>query len=113
MNLISNAIDAIEENIAARKQQHPPTIAITTVHPEPDSVRITIADNGPGITEEKRQRIFEPFYTTKPIGKGTGIGLSISYQIITERHLGALECESQPGAGTAFHITIPVQQGTT
>lgn len=113
MNLISNAIDAIEENMAAGHQQQPPTIAITTAHPEPDYVRITIADNGPGITEDKRQHVFEPFYTTKPIGKGTGIGLSISYQIITERHLGALECESQPGAGTAFHITIPVQQGTT
>lgn len=113
MNLISNAIDAIEENIAAQGQTLPPTITITTAHPNADQVHITIADNGSGISEDKRRRIFEPFYTTKPIGKGTGIGLSISYQIITERHQGTLECESQLGKGTAFHITIPVYQGTT
>jgi len=113
MNLISNAIDALEEQIEAGNQQAPPVITVTTTPLGDDQVRITIADNGPGIPEDKRRRIFEPFYTTKPIGKGTGIGLSISYQIVTERHLGTLECESTPGEGTAFHITIPQQQGTT
>ncbi|NER84702.1 MAG: HAMP domain-containing histidine kinase, partial [Leptolyngbya sp. SIO1D8] len=92
---------------------HPPEIAITTALVTPRVARVTISDNGPGIPEWSRQRIFEPFYTTKPIGKGTGIGLSISYQIVTERHQGAIKCESELGKGTAFHITIPLQQGTT
>jgi signal transduction histidine kinase len=55
--------------------------------------------------------LFDPFFTTKPIGKGTGIGLSISYQIITEKHGGRLTCSSTPGAGTEFLIEIPVKQG--
>jgi PAS domain S-box-containing protein len=113
MNLISNAIDAIEDQIAAGEPPAPPEITITTQVVTRNQVRITIADNGPGIPDAIRRRIFEPFYTTKPIGKGTGIGLSISYQIVTERHQGTLDCESQPGHGTAFHITIPVQLGTT
>ncbi|MBE7382549.1 MAG: PAS domain-containing protein [Leptolyngbya sp. SIO1E4] len=113
MNLISNAIDALEDQMQVGKQQPPPEICIATEQVPPNQVRITIADNGPGISTQKRRRIFEPFYTTKPIGKGTGIGLSISYQIVTERHQGTLNCESQPGEGTTFHIMIPLRQGTT
>ncbi|HEY9887544.1 MAG TPA: PAS domain-containing protein, partial [Candidatus Obscuribacterales bacterium] len=114
MNLISNAIDALEEQLAAGHQHQPPAIAIRTAYlAAHQQVQITIADNGPGIADAQRPRIFEPFYTTKPIGKGTGIGLSISYQSITDRHLGTLECDSQPDTGTAFHITIPIHQGTT
>jgi PAS domain S-box-containing protein len=113
MNLISNAIDAIEEQLATDQPPSPPTVTIKTVCQQSDAVRITITDNGPGISDRTRPHIFEPFYTTKPIGKGTGIGLSISYQIIHERHHGTLEFESQSGSGTAFHITIPVYQGIT
>jgi PAS domain S-box-containing protein len=79
MNLLSNAIDALEEQIEVGNQLHSPVITLTTRVMDNGQVRITIADNGSGIAEEKRRRIFEPFYTTKPIGKGTGIGLSISY----------------------------------
>ncbi len=57
-----------------------------------------------------QQRIFNPFFTTKPIGKGTGMGMSISYQIITEKHSGTLECVSSPGRGTEFIIQIPIRQ---
>ncbi|MDB9527961.1 PAS domain-containing protein [Oscillatoria sp. CS-180] len=110
MNLLSNAIDALEEQCHQGHQNQSPTIAITTRFHPPTQIQITIADNGPGISRENRQRIFEPFYTTKPIGKGTGIGLSISYQIVTENHLGTLDCDSEIGRGTAFHITIPTQQ---
>ena len=113
MNLISNAIDALEEQMDTGSQQRPPEICIMTERITLNQVRVTIADNGPGIQEAVKQRIFEPFYTTKPIGKGTGIGLSISYQVVTEQHHGTLECESQLGQGSAFHITIPLQQGTT
>jgi signal transduction histidine kinase len=68
---------------------------------------VAIADNGPGIAKEIQQQIFNPFFTTKPVGKGTGMGMSISYQIITEKHRGKLACFSQPGQGTEFVIQIP------
>lgn len=113
MNLLSNAIDAIEEQLIDGKQTHPPVIEILTETLSADTVQITISDNGSGIPEAARQQIFEPFYTTKPIGKGTGIGLSISYQIIGELHHGNLICDSEHSQGTAFRIQIPVRQGTT
>ncbi|MEM6836083.1 MAG: PAS domain-containing protein [Cyanobacteria bacterium P01_C01_bin.120] len=110
MNLISNAIDALEEQITAGNQSASPTIAVKTAVLPSEDIYIAIADNGAGIPEKKRHRIFEPFYTTKPIGKGTGIGLSISYQIITEHHCGSLSCDSHIGQGTTFHIKIPLRQ---
>jgi signal transduction histidine kinase len=68
---------------------------------------IHVADNGPGIPEIIKQRIFEPFFTTKEIGVGTGLGLSVSYFIITKNHAGSLEFESEYGKGTCFKIFIP------
>ncbi|WP_008308808.1 PAS domain-containing protein [Leptolyngbya sp. PCC 6406] len=112
MNLISNAIDALEGAIETGSPCDP-MITIRTAVVDADCIRITIADNGPGIPADRQKRIFEPFYTTKPVGKGTGIGLSISYQIIRDRHHGTLECQSSPGHGTQFIMTIPQQQGTT
>ena len=72
-----------------------------------DMVRIEIKDNGPGMAETVRKRVFEPFFTTKEVNVGTGLGLSVSYFIITEDHGGALEVESTPGAGTVFTIRLP------
>jgi signal transduction histidine kinase len=75
---------------------------------------IKISDNGPGMTEDVRTRIFEPFFTTKPSGKGTGLGLFISHQIVVEKHNGKLKCRCAPGQGTEFVIEIPIQeQGRT
>lgn len=73
-------------------------------------VEIAITDNGPSIPEKVKERIFDPFFTTKPIGKGTGMGLSISYQIIVKKHGGKLECFSNPNQRTEFVIQIPIQQ---
>jgi signal transduction histidine kinase len=73
-------------------------------------VQIAIADNGPGIPETLQKQVFNPFFTTKPIGKGTGMGMSISYQIITEKHGGKLNCSSKPGKGTEFLIQLPIHQ---
>ncbi|NJL88954.1 MAG: histidine kinase [Coleofasciculaceae cyanobacterium SM2_1_6] len=70
-------------------------------------LRIRISDNGLGMPEEVRQKIFNPFFTTKPIGKGTGMGLSISYQIITDKHKGKISCVSSDQKGTAFIIDLP------
>ena len=75
-----------------------------------DLLRIEIEDNGPGMDDATRTRIFEPFFTTKPIGVGTGLGLYISYFIITRNHGGTLEVESEPGKGSKFIIRIPLER---
>jgi signal transduction histidine kinase len=62
------------------------------------------------MTQEVQQRIFDPFFTTKPVGSGTGLGMSISYQIVVEKHGGQLECISAPGQGAVFLITLPISQ---
>jgi signal transduction histidine kinase len=114
MNILVNAIDALEEVNAKRTYQeieeNPSRITIRTSVVDSQWVEIAIADNGPGIPEPIKQRIFDPFFTTKPVGKGTGMGMSISYQIITEKHNGKLECFSTVGKGTEFAIRIPVRQ---
>jgi two-component system, NtrC family, sensor kinase len=102
MNILANALDALEE--------HPqPQITITT-ETQLDQVIIRIADNGPGIPLEIQPQILDPFFTTKPVGKGTGMGMSISYQIITEKHGGDLSFTSVAGQGTEFVIAIPIRQ---
>ena len=67
-----------------------------------------MADNGPGIPDDVKSKIFEPFFTTKPTGSGTGLGLSMSYDIITKGHGGSLDVESVEGDGATFIITLPV-----
>ena len=112
MNLITNAIDALDDwcKQAAIADDCDPQIEIKTeILSRQRCAQITFADNGTGIPESVRQRIFDPFFTTKPVGQGTGMGLSISYQIITETHGGTLECHSQPNQGTRFVIQIPLQ----
>lgn len=113
MNLLANAIDALEENANRSNydwQDNPSCITVCTAVLDRQWIKITIADNGSGIPESIRSRIFDPFFTTKPVGKGTGMGLSISYQIITKRHQGKLDCVSTPDRGTEFIIQIPIQQ---
>ena len=114
MNIVVNAIDALEETKAhctyQEKKDHPDQITISTSVIDSQWVQIAIADNGVGIPQDVQQRIFNPFFTTKPIGKGTGMGMSISYQIITEKHGGKLECFSTPGEGSEFAIQIPIRQ---
>ncbi|NER36860.1 MAG: histidine kinase [Oscillatoria sp. SIO1A7] len=108
MNIISNAIDALKEGEGASSSM--PEIRIKTEMPNSNRVTIRISDNGPGMTDEVKQKIFNPFFTTKPVGQGTGMGLSISYQIITVRHRGRLDCISEEGKGTEFLIQIPTTQ---
>ena len=74
-----------------------------------NDVVVRIADNGTGIPEAIRQKIFEPFFTTKPIGKGTGQGLAIAHSVIVDKHKGRITVESEPGKGTTFIITLPVE----
>lgn len=128
MNILGNAIDAIEEaweDTAWKQPELEPlrTITIKTQLMEQASpplecspqslqqwLRISIKDSGRGMSEGVRSHIFDPFFTTKPIGQGTGMGLSISYQIITDKHHGRLECFGAEGCSTEFILTIPVTQ---
>jgi len=98
MNLLVNAGHAIEQK---------GTITIRTRRQDPDQVCIEISDTGKGIPPENLRRIFEPFFTTKPVGQGTGLGLSVSYNIV-QRHQGQLTVDSDPAHGTTFRITLPV-----
>jgi signal transduction histidine kinase len=124
MNLLANAIDVLEESFVSshlslvnnfkqrtndQGQMTSPQIRIRTFIKE-DRVIISFADNGSGMTEEVRKRLFDPFFTTKPVGKGTGMGLSISYQIIVKKHGGQIECISAPGEGAEFVIMIPLHE---
>ncbi len=87
-----------------------PQIIIRTTVSRPGFVCITIADNGTGMSEDVKTKIFDPFFTTKPVGSGTGLGLTVSYQIVVENHKGVLNCTSQLGQGTEFLIEIPICQ---
>ncbi|MEH2250241.1 GAF domain-containing protein [Nostoc sp.] len=107
MNILNNAIDALENSDKAGKIIDNPKILIRTEVIEGNTILIWIADNGCGIPEMMRSRIFEPFFTTKQPGQGTGLGLSISYQIIVEKHGGNIKCVSEPGNGCEFCIQIP------
>ena len=104
MNIIANAIDVLQEPL-----ENPGIIRIRT-EVEGTLAVIRIADNGPGITDRVKQRIFDPFYTTKRIGSGTGMGLAISHSIIVEKHKGEIKCFSVVGKGTEFRIEIPIQR---
>ncbi|MFW6358450.1 MAG: PAS domain S-box protein [Chroococcales cyanobacterium] len=114
MNLLTNAIDALDEYNKGRSyeeiEQNLSQICIQTQVIENNQLEISIADNGPGIPEKVIEHLFDPFFTTKPVGKGTGLGLSISYQIIVDKHQGSLVCLSEAGKGAKFVITIPIQQ---
>ncbi len=112
MSILTNGLDAL----GAQRQSHgaaallePPTITVRTEDTGSDWVRIEISNNGPEIEESVRQRIFDPFFTTKAVGKGQGMGLAISYQIVVEQHGGSLKCLSSP-EGTTFRMDIPVKQ---
>jgi hypothetical protein len=109
MNILANAIDALEEGMG-NEEISPPTgqITIRTEVLDNQWIVIRIADNGPGMKEEVIHRIYDPFFTTKDVGKGTGLGMAISYQIVVDKHGGMLKCRSQPGKGTEFWIQIPV-----
>ncbi|MEH2437475.1 MAG: ATP-binding protein [Nostoc sp.] len=117
LNILVNAIDALQDSALKGRwttkkynKIDNPRIYIRTQFLAPDQVTIRIADNGLGIPEDALKQVFNPFFTTKPVGQGTGMGLAISYQIITQRHGGSLECISQQGVGAEFIIRIPLIQ---
>lgn len=109
LHLLNNAIDALEKG-CGEELVRLPKIRICTELASSNRVQIRIADNGDGIGEAVRLSLFDPFVTTKPIGRGMGLGLSISYQIVVQQHKGKLTCCSSPGQGAEFAIEIPANQ---
>ncbi|MBV6624566.1 MAG: AAA family ATPase [Rivularia sp. (in: Bacteria)] len=108
LNILGNAVDALQNLHGQTHNLKNPTIRISTEIANSNIVRIRVADNGCGIEQKIKQKIFDPFFTTKPVGSGTGLGLSISYKIIVEKHNGQLSCNSIVGKGTEFLIEIPI-----
>ena len=107
LNLISNGFYAATKRKAeANGGDYEPTLAATTKNLG-DRVEIRIRDNGTGIPPEVKEKLFNPFFTTKPAGEGTGLGLSISHDIIVKQHGGSIEVDTQPGEFTEFRIVLP------
>jgi signal transduction histidine kinase len=113
LNLISNGFYAATKRKAqADSDGYEPTLAVTTKNLG-DRVEIRIRDNGSGIAPEVKEKMFNPFFTTKPAGEGTGLGLSISHDIIVKQHGGSIEVDTQPGAFTEFRIILPRAAAST
>ena len=105
INLVNNAFDAVAERTASETPGFVPTVRISTAR-TPDEVVVRVTDNGPGLSPSVRDRVFDPFFTTKPAGQGTGLGLSMSHDIVEQGHGGRLTVEST-GAGTTFAVVLP------
>jgi signal transduction histidine kinase len=104
LNLLKNAAQAIHQ----REDDSEPGRIILRTRLNPPWAEIQVEDNGIGMSENVRKRTFEPFFTTKEIGQGTGLGLSVSYFIITNNHKGQMEVQSTPGQGTCFTLRLPL-----
>ena len=109
INLLNNAFYAVAEKARSMNGQYSPVVCVSTQRVD-DRIEIVIEDNGPGIPEKVRQKIFEPFFTTKPSGSGTGLGLSLSHDIVTREHGGSLHVDSREGEATTFTISLPIRQ---
>ncbi len=107
INMVTNAIDAMDEKCAGAGDSDCPKVLTIQTFVEDDRVVATVSDTGVGIPDEIRDKIFEPFFTTKDVGKGTGLGVSISYGIIKD-YEGEIEIASQPGSGTTFTLKFPI-----
>ncbi len=106
LNLFTNAFYAVQQRQQAGEPGYAPTVGVTT-RQRGEEVEVRVHDNGTGIPDAVRQKIFQPFFTTKPSGEGTGLGLSMAHDIITQGHGGTIAVESQPGVGTEFVFTLP------
>ena len=106
LNLITNAFYAVDEKNKENLKDYLPTVSVSTKKKE-DNLEIKVIDNGKGIPKEVIDKIFQPFFTTKPTGQGTGLGLSMSYDIVTKGHGGKLKVKTEENKGTTFTIELP------
>ena len=107
LNLLTNAFYAVRQRQHASESGYLPTVRLAT-QPVGGGIEIRVMDNGAGMSEAVAAKVFQPFFTTKPAGEGTGLGLSLSYDIITQGHGGTLSVASQPGQGSVFTVWLPV-----
>ncbi len=107
LNIANNAFQATHAYKQKQGDTYAPSLTATTKSLGADGVEIRIQDNGPGMPDEVKAKIFEPFFTTKPTGEGTGLGLSMTYDVVAQMHGGSLEVETAPGEGACFIITLP------
>jgi len=108
LNLLTNAFYAVNEKKKTAAENYQPTVSVQTKKLK-DKIQICVSDNGNGIPQNVIDKIFQPFFTTKPTGSGTGLGLSLSYDIITKAHSGTLTAETKENEGTTFIIELPKQ----
>ena len=106
MNLITNAFYAVNEKKKSATENYEPTVAVSTKKIN-DKLEIKVTDNGNGIPQKVLDKIFQPFFTTKPTGQGTGLGLSLAYDIV-KAHGGELKVETKEGEGSEFIIQLPL-----
>jgi signal transduction histidine kinase len=106
LNLISNGFYAAAKRTSEGNDGFEPTLSASTKDLG-DKVEIRIRDNGTGIPSDVKAKMFNPFFTTKPAGEGTGLGLSMSHDIVVKQHQGTIEVETEPGVFTEFIITLP------
>lgn len=107
LNIVNNAFHAVQKRQQTAGPDYQPEVTVQ-ISQEEDQAKIRIRDNGTGIPAAIRQKIFQPFFTTKPAGQGTGLGLSLSYDIITKGHGGTLTLDSEEGQFTEFTLTLPM-----
>jgi signal transduction histidine kinase len=106
VNLINNAFYAVSERKKQESNGYEPTVTVYTKKIA-DKIEIKVKDNGNGIPQKVLDKIFQPFFTTKPTGQGTGLGLSLAYDIVTKGHGGELKVETREGEGSEFIIQLP------
>ena len=110
LNLFSNAFYAVQQRQQANGHtRYEPTVHVSTQQVGPQ-VEIRVSDNGTGMSAAVQAKIFQPFFTTKPIGEGTGLGLSLSHDIIAQGYGGTLSMESREGQGTTFSVALPLNE---
>ena len=107
LNLITNAFYAVMEKKKLQPEGYEPTVTVSTKKID-NKIIVTVKDNGTGIPQKALDKIFQPFFTTKPTGQGTGLGLSLSYDIVTKGHGGELKVETKEGESTGFSVILPV-----
>jgi signal transduction histidine kinase len=108
LNLFNNAFYAVNQKARTAGADYKPTVEVTTFAPPSGGWGVTVKDNGSGIPEAIKDKIMQPFFTTKPTGEGTGLGLSLSYDIIVKGHGGTINIETIEGAGSEFTVSLPV-----
>jgi two-component system, NtrC family, sensor kinase len=109
LNLFNNAFYAVHQKKKQNPEGYLPQVTLTTVN-KSSFVEITVKDNGSGIPDNIKEKIMQPFFTTKPTGEGTGLGLSLSYDIVVKGHAGSIAIDTKEGEFTEFIVKLPLKE---